>query len=160
MYNINAAVQKQEDIGRSIFTSTFPLMRWTENTDIYGRWDVSGSTRSTYAASLVAKKSVDMYAEIKVRNLKSTDYNTTYLEKKKYDAMIDLANQTSTGKAFYFVSFTDDASYLFYLKNIEVHKYQKSSWMKEKTYDQSSKYLEKLIYDLPLNLAVRKFTKR
>jgi hypothetical protein len=157
MYNINTAIQKQEDLGRSIFTSTFPSMKWVENTDTFGRWDMSGSTKSTYDASLAPKKSVDMYAEIKVRNLKSTDYSTTYLEKKKYDAMIELANQTATGKAFYFVAFTDDASYLFDLKNIEVEKFQKSSWMKEKTFDQSTKYVEKQIYDLPLNLAVRKY---
>lgn len=150
-------VKEQEDKGRAIFTTTFPLMQWTENENKYGSWDLSGSTANTYNATLAPAKPIEMFAEIKVRNIESTKYPTTFLEQKKYDQLMNLANSTDTGKAFYFVSFADNISFLFDLNNISVKKYADVRWMKEVSMDDQDKIVEKTVYDLPLTTAVKKY---
>lgn len=135
----NESIQKQEEIGRGVFLSLFSGLNWTESTDRFAMWDISGST-----------KNIDLYGEVKARNLKSNDYPTTFLEVKKYDALMELANRTKTGRAFYFVTFNDGTAYRYDLKKIDVEMYRDKRQMKEVTLEGQTKMVMKDIYDLPL----------
>lgn len=149
----NQAVANQEAKGREIFLNQHPHNQWVENTEKFGSWDLSGSTRSNIAVNFS-----NNYIEIKARNIKSTDFFSTFLEVKKYNQLMALANQTPTGKAFYFVTFTDNVSFIFDLKNIkDLYKYKEKKWMREVTLEGQTKTVQKEIYDLPLGLATKKY---
>jgi len=69
-----------------------------------------------------------------------------------------LAKQTQTGKAFYFVTFTDNTALLFDLTNIKnIGRFKETKLMKEVTLEGQTKTILKEIYDLPLGLAVKKY---
>lgn len=135
----NESVEKQEQIGRGVFLSLFSHLEWTESPDRFSSWDISGST-----------KNIDLYGEIKTRNLKANDFPTTFLECKKYDALMELANRTKTGRAFYFVTFADGTAYRYDLKKIDVERYRNQRLMKEVTLEGQQKMVMKDIYELPL----------
>lgn len=150
----NQAIATQEAIGRQIFVLQHPGNQWVNNNEKFGQWDVSGSTKSNSATA-----PSDKYIEIKARQIRSSDYLSTFLEVKKYDQLMALAIQTKTGKAFYFVTFTDNTALLFDLKNIRnIEKFKETRLMKEVTLEGQTKLVEKEIYDLPLGLAVKKYT--
>ena len=150
-------IQKQESKGRDIYLQLHPNMSWTTNQDKFGLWDLSGNTSCT-SNRIIKNSNVDMYGEVKVRNLSSTSYSTTFLEVKKYYHLMDLANLTDNGKAFYFVAFSDATAALFDLKTIDnIDQYWTKRWMKEVTLEGQTKSVEKEIYDLPLSLAVKKY---
>jgi len=149
----NNAIANQEAKGREKFTLQHPHNNWVENTEKFGFWDFSGSTVGKGCTI-----PTDKYIEVKGREIKSTSYSTSFLEVKKYNQLMALANQTTTGKAFYFVSYTDNVSILFDLKKIKnIEQYWDKRWMKEVTLEGQTKTVEKEIYDLPLSLAVKKY---
>lgn len=118
MYIIsNSTVSNQENLGRNICTGIFTGMTWTPMQLKFDICDLSGNTSNTNNV-VIKKSNVDVYIEINVRNLKSTTYNTTFLEVKKHDHLTNLANYPNS-KAFYFVAFTDGIAYLFDLKAIK-----------------------------------------
>lgn len=154
MYIIsNTAVSSQEQKGRDIYKSIFTGMTWTPMVEKYDRFDLSGNTSSTHNA-IIKKSNVNQYVEVKVRNLRSTDYTTTFLESKKHFDLMYYANQTTTGKAFYFVAFNDATALLFDLKGIKnIEQYKVTRSMREVTLENQTKVVDKEIYDLPLSLA-------
>jgi len=141
MYIIsNNTVNNQEEKGRGVFLSIFSGMTWTQNQDKFGVWDASGSTKTT-----------DMYCEVKSRAIKSNEFYTTFLEVKKYNHLMNLADLSPTGKAFYFVTFTDGVSYLYDLKKIEnIEIFRDQRLMKEVTLEGQTKMVMKDIYAIPL----------
>ena len=140
MYIIsNNTVNNQEQKGRAVFLSNFTGTTWTTLEDKFAVCDLTGHT------------SCDIFIEIKYRDLKSTSYNTTFLEVKKYNHLMEYANLTSNGRAFYFVTFTDGVSYLYDLKKIEnIEIFRDQRLMKEVTLEGQSKMVMKDIYDIPL----------
>ena len=142
-------IKKQEDKGRDIFFTCCPNMSWTENQDKFGIWDLKGNSESS-----------EMYVEIKNRDIKSTSYSTSFLELKKYNNLLELANNsTSKTKVYYFVTYADNVSYLFDLTKLKMDQIQKSKiWMKEVSLAGQDKMVQKEVIELPLAVAKKKYT--
>lgn len=142
-------IRKQETKGRNIFLTCNPQMQWTESQSKFDVWDLVGEKNDT-----------KMYVEIKNREIKSTSYSTSFLELKKFKNLTELAT-SSTGitKAFYFVSYTDNVSYLFDLTKLKLDQLKvEKRWMKEVTLDNRREYVEKEVIELPLTAASKKYT--
>ena len=145
----DALIKKQENKGRDIFLTCNPSMKWVESTSKFDVWDLVGSKNDT-----------KMYVEIKNREIKSTSYSTSFLELKKYKNLTDIANTSSDkAKAFYFVSYTDNVSYLWDLSKLKLDKLKiEKRWMLEVTLDNRQDYVEKEVIELPLTAASKKYT--
>jgi hypothetical protein len=142
-------IKKQENKGRDIFLTCNPSMKWVESTSKFDVWDLVGENNNT-----------KMYVEIKNRGIKSTSYSTSFLELKKYKNLNDVAsNSTGKAKAFYFVSYTDNISYLFDLTKLKLDELKvEKRWMLEVTLDNRQDYVEKEVIELPLTAASKKYT--
>jgi hypothetical protein len=156
MYIISdAEVADQEDKGRNIYQNIFSGMSWTNNTVKFGKWDMSGNTSCHYN-KVVKDCDRDYYSEVKLRNFIASTYATTFLEVKKYNSLIELANLTPTGRAFFFVAFTDDKAVLFDLLKIEnIGQYETMRLCKEITLGNQTKKVWKPVYELPMNLGLK-----
>jgi hypothetical protein len=133
------SIANQEEMGRSVFLSIQTGITWTESQDKYTVWDFSGGTRT------------QRFIEVKARKLKSNDFGTTYMQVDKYNNLMDLANLTSNGRAYYFVTYLDGKSYMYDLKNIpNIEMYRSQRLMKEVSLEGQTKMVMKDIYDLPL----------
>lgn len=145
--NSELKVQQQENKGRQTFTTIFSGVTWTENPERYGIWDLSATTVSN-----------KVYTEIKSRNISSKDFSTTFLEVKKYQNITDLA-KANEGKAFYFVTYSDDVSFLFDLSKLDLTEIPvKEIWMNNVTIGGTTPIhqVKKEVYDLPLTAAIRR----
>lgn len=141
-------IKKQEDKGRDIFLICHPNMVWTENKEKFGVWDLRGESGKSR-----------MYIEIKNRDIKSTSYTTTFLEKKKLDNLNELKVNGEKTKIYYFVTYSDNVSYLFDLTKLKPKQYTTSKiWMKEVTLDNQHKQVQKEVIELPLTVAKKKYT--
>lgn len=142
-------IRKQENKGRDIFLTCNPSMKWTESQSKFDVWDLVGTKNDT-----------KMYVEIKNREIMSTSYSTSFLELKKYKNLTELAsNSTGKSKVFYFVSYTDNVSYLFDLTKLKLDELiVEKRWMKEVTLDNRQEYVEKEVIELPLTAASKKYT--
>lgn len=151
-------IEKQEQKGRAIYLSIFTGMIWHCSLDKFDKYDASGST-----ISKLDNNQLDIYSEIKVREISSTDYETSFLEVKKYASLIELTKSKADvkAKAFYFVHYLDKVAYLFDLSAIKTEQYTaKWRWMKEVSLDGQEKLVEKLVYELPLSDAVKKYVQK
>jgi len=148
-------IEEQEQKGRAIYLSIFTGMTWHCSQSKYDTYDASGST-----ISKVDNTQLDIFSEIKVREISSTDYYTSFLEVKKYASLIELtkSNPDVRAKAFYFVHYNDKVAYLFDLTAIKPDEYT-AKWrlMKEVSLDGQTKMVEKLVYELPLTDAVKRY---
>lgn len=142
-------IKKQENKGRDIFLTCNPSMKWVESTSKFDVWDLVGEKNDT-----------KMYVEIKNREIKSTAYSTSFLELKKYKNLTELASDsTGKAKAFYFVSYTDNVSYLWDLSKLKLDKLKiEKRWMLEVTLDHRQDYVVKEVIELPLTAASKKYT--
>lgn len=149
MYIIsNQVINQQEQKGRDQFLSfhSGSTANWVAMENKYDVCDITGKTNC------------EIFIEIKARDIRSTTYSTTFLEVKKYNHLMDFAHSTSTGKAYYFVTFTDSVAVLFDLTKIKnFQQYYDRRWMKEVSLEGQTKMVEKEIYDLPIKLAVKKY---
>jgi len=152
MKNLDERILSQEEFGRAIYLQHHTGMEWTSNNDKYGVWDVSGTT-----AEHTPFNQLDMYIEVKARDVKSSTYPTTFLEVKKCKALlIQAQNSPNRGKAFYFVTFTDGKSYLFDLTKMAKNGFKVTkTWMPKSTYQNNEYHIEKEIIELPLTAAVK-----
>jgi hypothetical protein len=142
-------IKKQENKGRDIFLLCHPIIQWVENNEKFGIWDMCGTSDKS-----------KMYVEIKNRGIKSTSYPTSFLELKKYKNLTDIAsNSTGKAKAFYFVSYTDNVSYLWDLTKLKVDELKiEKRLMKEVTLDNQNAMVMKEVIELPLTAARKKYT--
>ena len=144
----NQEINKQEQKGRNQFLSfhSGSTANWVAMGNKYDVCDLTGKTEC------------EIFIEIKAREIKSTSYSTTFLEAKKYNHLMDLANVTATGKAYYFVTYTDNVALLFNLTTIKnIQQNYDRRWMLEVTLEGQNTMVEKEIYDLPIALAVKKY---
>lgn len=151
-------IEEQEAKVRTQFIQIFSGMTWYQYEDKFDVVDLSGNT-SNSANAVVKDSNIDIYIEGKARKIESTDYYSTFMECKKYDHLMSLANQKSNGKAFYFVTFTDNVAYLFDLKNIEVELYRTKRLMKEVSMEGQTIQILKDVYELPLDRKMKGVTR-
>ncbi|SDJ95261.1 hypothetical protein SAMN04487898_105137 [Pedobacter sp. ok626] len=146
IYNNTATrVSEAEQIGRDKFISIHSGMTWTPMPDRYEVVDLSGATH------------INMYIEAKGRNIKSTDYGTTFLELKKLDNLLDIA-KANNGKAFYFVTYIDGKSFLFDLTHVKEKYSVQQQWMNDITIgDYATQKVLKDVIHLPLFAADRRY---
>jgi hypothetical protein len=142
-------IKKQENKGRDIFLTCNPSMKWIESQSKFDVWDMYG----------LSDKS-KMYVEIKNREIKSTSYLTSFLELKKFKNLTEMvSNSSEKTKVFYFVSYTDNVSYLFNLTKLKLDELKvEKRWMKEVTLDNRQEYIQKEVIELPLTAASKKYT--
>jgi|GEM_PF-2400346 hypothetical protein len=152
------SINQQEAKGRAPFIQIFSGITWYECQDKYEVVDLTGNT-SNSANAIVKDTDQDIYIEAKARQIKSNDFLSTFLECKKYIHLMQLANQTANGKAFYFVTFTDNVAYLFDLKNIAVEKYRTKRLMKEVSMEGQTIQILKDVYELPLDRKMKGVTR-
>lgn len=153
MYNNNTAarVSEAEQIGRDKFIAIHSGMTWTPYEDRYDVVDLSGSTINKNGIT------INQFIEAKSRNIKSTQYNTTFLELNKLNNMLDYA-KSNGGKAFYFVTYTDGKSFLFDLTKVKERFGTKYIWCNDITIgDNPTQKIKKDIIELPLKDAARRY---
>lgn len=149
--NSATAVNEAEQKGRDKFISIHSGMTWTPYIDRYDPVDLSGATINKYGIT------VNMYNEVKSRNIKSTDFGTTFLEVKKLDKLLDIA-KANNGKAFYFVTFIDGRSFLFDLTNVKQKYAVQQEWCNNITIgDNPTQKVLKDVIRLPLFAADKKY---
>lgn len=149
--NSAVAVSAAEQKGRYKFISIHSGMTWTPYSDRYDVVDLSGATINK--AGVVKKK----FIETKGRDIKSTEFGTTFLELKKLNNMLDFA-EANGGKAFYFVTYTDGKSFLFDLTNVKAQYPVQQEWCNDITIgDNPTKKILKDVIHLPLFKADRRY---
>jgi hypothetical protein len=110
--NTATRVSEAEQIGRDKFILIHSGNTWTPYVDRYAVVDLSGSTKNKNGDE------INMFIEAKARDIKSTEFGTTFLELKKLDSMLEFAT-CNGGKAYYFVTYIDGKSFLFDLTNVK-----------------------------------------
>jgi len=93
--------------------------------------------------------------EIKYRKNKVTDFETWYLEKDKYDRLIQIANSsTNKPKVTYIHHFIDNITAIWDLTEIDVTKLE-LAYLEMQKNDYSSKKVYKWVFKLPIELSKR-----
>lgn len=154
----NEKIEEQEEKGRVPFIQIFSGITWFQCQDKFGVVDLTGNT-SNPANAVVKDTNQNIFIEAKARKIESTDFYSTFLECKKYDHLMHFANLTDNGKAFYFVTYTDNVAYMFDVKEIDVEKYRAKRWMKEVSLEGQTIQVQKDVYELPLNRKMKGVTK-
>jgi hypothetical protein len=83
--------------------------------------------------------------EVKNRNVSSTKYRTTVIEKKKYEYM---TNEQKVGEPYLFVFFTDDK---VLVENLTSRPYKQTQFMAPKTTADYSNKILKLQIEIPID---------
>ena len=89
------AFMNQDAVGRAKTVCLFPQHQLVQSLDQYAVWDLSGITTN------IAGEEKPFLIEVKDRNLSSYDYDTVYLEYKKYKSLIEVARVNNIEDIFY-----------------------------------------------------------
>ncbi|GAA4907022.1 hypothetical protein [Mucilaginibacter defluvii] len=103
-----------ESVGRKKAKRLFNKYELVESDNIFSCWDFSGRTQS------IADEAVNYFIEVKNRDLKSTTYDTTFLEVEKLNALKAVADANEKAAIFYLCFFNDDIAYMFNLRKIDI----------------------------------------
>lgn len=147
MMDLDNRISEQEKKGRDKVVNTYGgVYTLVESTDKYASWDLSGRT------SHIDKEDKNFFIEIKDRQVKSTSYNTCFLEYKKVSLLREVANAYDADM-FYIVTYTDNKMYVFNLRKIDITQVSMSiTPSPENTMNGEQIYVDKLFIELPFSL--------
>ncbi len=136
---------KQDQIGRDKTIMLFPKLDLVESPNQYSVWDMSGMTTN------IAGDVKPFLMEVKDRDVKSSSYETVFMEVKKYQALTKLADENNIQDIFYINHYTDNITYVFNLKNIKVYDLQLVVKKAPKTTMGATEYVDKIFVELPIH---------
>ena len=130
---------EKDDYGRELAINFFKKVEFTKSTDPISSWDLSGSTLNG-----------DFYSEVKVRDIKSDTYSTSFLEYKK---LVGLKNVAGKDNMNYMVFYTDGILMVFDLKKIKLSEVYLSIVDCPISSTENKGYVSKLMIEIPTQLA-------
>lgn len=147
------AFQKAEDICTE---KTLKLLGHKYNldrsADQFEVWDFSGVTQSLEA------EDKSFFIEVKNRDIKSTTYDSIYMELSKFQSLIEVADSNDNADCFYLNFFTDNIALIFNLRKLRLCEVKFQSVITSKTTaDNKERLVDKLMIALPVNQAAKKY---